>query len=392
MHILLANKFYYPRGGDCVYTLNLESLLKEKGHEVAVFSMQHPENRETAWNNYFPSEVSYTKSDNKGLLKSILRPFGTEEVRQKFSALLNDFKPDVVHLNNIHSQLSPVLAEIAHKKHIRVVWTLHDYKLLCPNYDCTRNDNPCELCFSNKISVLKHRCLKNSLLASFLAYLEALKWNRKRLEKYTDTFICPSRFMKDKMIQGGFREDKLQIIPNFTFIQRNQSSNFDKENYYCYIGRLSKEKGVETLIKAAKQNDYTLKIAGKGPLFDELKEKHESDKIIFLGYLNSEEVINVIEKAHFSVIPSEWYENNPLSVIESLCLGTPVLGANVGGIPELIEKGVNGLLFESTNVNDLKEKIEQMYKTTFESGNIAEKAQINYSATHYYEKIMESYL
>ena len=392
MKILIANKFYYPRGGDCIYTLHLESLLKSKGHEVAAFAIQHPENQINAFQCYFPSEVSYSPGDKENLVKTVLRPLGAKEVKQKFTALLNDFQPDVVHLNNIHTHLSPVLAEIAHEKQIRTVWTLHDYKLLCPRYDCLRNGAACRLCFSNKINVLKYKCMKNSLFASTLAYWEAGKWNKNKLEKYTDVFICPSEFMKSQMLAGGFSEKKLIVLPNFISIRNNDSTSHKKrKDYYCYIGRISEEKGVETLLQAAQQLPYPLKLAGKGPLFTDLQLRYASDKIEFLGYLNQEEVKSLIEDACFSVIPSEWYENNPLSGIESLCLGTPVLGANIGGIPELIEEKRNGLLFESKNREDLKNKIEEMHHSTFDYTYIAQRAQRNYSSDDYYASLMNIY-
>lgn len=161
MKILLANKFYYRRGGDCVHTLNLEQLLKAHGHEVAVFAMDYPENLETQWSKYFPSEVKFKLGT--GMIEALMRPFGTREVQRKFNALLDDFHPDVVHLNNIHSQLSPVIAEMAHERGIKVVWTLHDYKLLCPRYDCLRNgETVCESCFADKHKVLEYKCMKNS--------------------------------------------------------------------------------------------------------------------------------------------------------------------------------------------------------------------------------------
>jgi len=391
MKILLANKFYYPRGGDCIYTLHLESLLKSKGHEVAAFAIQHPQNQPNAFQHYFPSEVSYSSEGGKNLVKTFLRPLGAKEVKQNFTALLDDFQPDIVHLNNIHTHLSPVLAEIAHKKHIRVVWTMHDYKLLCPRYDCLRNGMQCRLCFSNKINVLKYRCMKNSLFASALAYLEAEKWSKEKLEKYTDIFICPSEFMRTQMLAGGFDKNKLMVLPNFVSIKKNNFINSKRENYYCYIGRISMEKGIETLLQAAQQLPYPLKIAGTGPLFDELKSRYANDTIDFSGYLNREEVSTLIENALFSVIPSEWYENNPLSGIESLCLGTPILGADIGGIPELIEEHRTGLLFESRNKADLKNKIEEMYHFTFDYTDIAQKAQMNYSSENYYSSLMDIY-
>jgi len=389
MKILLSNKFYYPRGGDCICTLNLEQLLKSQGHEVAVFAMNFPENLPTPWDKYFPSEVKF--SPGLGMIEAFLRPFGTKEVKKKFNQLLDDFQPDIVHLNNIHTQLSPIIAEIAHNRGIKVVWTLHDYKLLCPRYDCLRNDiQVCEECFHNKKSVLTYNCMKNSKLASLLAYYEAKKWAREKLEKYTDTFICPSQFMNDKMQQGGFDTKKLITLCNFIDVEKTKRNSFDKEDYYCYIGRLSHEKGVRTLIEAASELPYKLKIIGGGPLREELETQVKHSKIEFVGYKQWEDIKKIVGKARFVVIPSEWYENNPLSVIEAQCLGAPVLGANIGGIPELINDK-SGLLFESRNVEDLISKIETMFSMQFDYKELACVAQQRYSPENYYKRLMEIY-
>jgi glycosyltransferase involved in cell wall biosynthesis len=391
MKILLSNKFYYPRGGDCIYTLNLEQLLKQYGHEVAVFSMQFPENIASEYSKYFPSEAVFSFSNKKGIIESLIRPFGTRDVKQKFKALLNDFKPDVVHLNNVHTYLSPVMASIAHRKGIKVVWTLHDYKLLCPRYDSMRDGLPCELCYSDKKNVLKYSCMKNSKIASLLGYFEALYWNKATLEKISDVFICPSEFLKVKMLQGGFTKKKLQTLCNFIDTEKTKSETYNKEEYYCYIGRLSLEKGVKTLINAAKQLPFKLKIIGNGPLVEELQLQSVGANIEFIGYKEWPEIKQLVGQARFAVIPSEWYENNPLSILESLSLGTPVLGTNIGGIPELIEEGRTGLLFESSNTIDLKEKIEKMFNTQFDYPTIAQKAHDRFSAEEYYKKLMEVY-
>ena len=389
MKILLSNKFYYPRGGDCIYTINLEQLLKQHGHEVAMFAMQYPENLPSEWSNYFPSEVKF--SPGLGMIEAFLRPFGTREVQKKFNALLDDFQPDAVHLNNIHTQLSPIIAQIAHERGVKVVWTLHDYKLLCPRYDCLRNGTTvCEECFDNKRKVLEYNCMKNSKVASMLAYREAIKWNRERLEKSTDIFICPSQFMADKMTQGDFDVKKIITLCNFIDIEKTQRTDYNKEDYYCFIGRLSHEKGVKTLIEAARQLPYRLKIIGGGDLKEELMAQ-AADNVEFVGYKKWDEIKEIVGKARFTVIPSEWYENNPLSVIEAQCLGTPVLGANIGGIPELIEFGTTGMLFESRNAADLKEKIEQMFATAFDYKKIAQNSQLRYSAEKYYQEIVEIY-
>ena len=521
MKILLANKFYYRRGGDCIYMLNLEQLLKAHGHEVAVFAMDYPENLDTPWKKYFPKTMSK--------VKAFTRPFGDGETKRKFSQLLDDFQPDVVHLNNIHTQLSPVIAELAHGYGCRVVWTLHDYKLLCPRYDCLREISGklanCELCFNgNKKACLDYKCMKGSKLASFIGYREAEKWNRERLEKATDVFVCPSQFMADKMVQGGFEKRKMKTICNFIDVEKCRFSNTDcteytdfslttnltnktndlkapteitettessflttnltnktnidssfsntertentegrlfgdgssntnctnntkqrsaaegnckslavgkskankanavqddaekirsireirgsskndmrgssednmrgmlyqpkKGEYYCFIGRLSHEKGARTLIEAANQLPYKLVVIGGGPLMDELKAV-ANDNVEFVGFKQWDDIKQLVGKARFSVIPSEWYENNPLSVIEAQCLGTPVLGANIGGIPELTE-----YTFESGNVEDLKEKIEGMWNATFDYNKLASESMARYDAESYYRQIMEVY-
>jgi glycosyltransferase involved in cell wall biosynthesis len=350
---------------------------------------------ETPFRRYFPTEVVFTSVfSEKNLWKAFFRPLGTREVRQKFTKLLDDFHPDVVHLNNIHTHLSPVLAEIAHKRQIRVVWTLHDYKLLCPRYDCLRKGRPCELCLQNKIAVLKHNCMKANRLAGFLAFIEAIKWNRKKLEKYTDLFICPSEFMKNKMLAGGFDLSKLKVLPNFTDLPDVLPVNDNlREKQYVYLGRISKEKGIEILLAAAQQAGYPLLIAGDGPLLNELKNRYESETIRFLGHQTRENAMELIRKARFTVLPSIWYENNPLSVIESLCMGTPVLGSDMGGIPELIAVGKNGMIFESGNTEDLVDKIHEMFSSSekFDYAEIRAEAVKKFSGEKYYLEIMEIY-
>ena len=264
--ILVVNKFYYRRGGDCIYTIDLVGLLQSHGHDVAVFAMQHPETLQTPWNKYFPEEVKFGLGTSS--FKAILRPFGTADVIQKFNALLDDFKPDIVHLNNIHSQLSPVIAEVAHGRGIKVFWTLHDHKLLCPRYDCLRNGTICEQCLDNLHNVVKHKCLKNSYIASFIAYFEAKKWNRDRLEKCTDQFIAPSQYMLKKMKSGRFTSPKITQLYHFVDEKKYENVDYKKEDYYCFVGRLSPEKGVATLIEAVAQLPYKLKIVNAMKFWD----------------------------------------------------------------------------------------------------------------------------
>lgn len=390
MRIILANKFYYRRGGDCIYMLNLEQLLKAHGHEVAVFAMQYPENLTSEWSKYWPSEVKF--KPGPGMVEAFRRPFGTNEVKRMFCALLDDFQPDVLHMNNIHSQLSPLIAELAHERGIRVVWTIHDQKLLCPRYDGLKNGKDfCKECYRDKRGVLRNRCMKDSLVASWLAYMEARKWSRERLEASTDVFICPSQFMAERMMEGGFQKEKLHVLCNFIDVAKCQKDSYEeRSDYYCYVGRLSHEKGTKTLIEAANQLPYKLVVIGGGPLEEELRQM-ANEKIVFTGQQDWQQIKDIEGKAKFNVLASEVNENNPLSVIESECLGTPVLGARIGGIPELIEEGKTGMTFESKNVEDLKEKIQAMWQAEFDHQAIAKQSQERYSAENYYKELMNIY-
>ena len=388
MKILLANKFYYRRGGDCIYTMNLEKMLKEKGHEVAVFAMQYPENEESEWSKYWPSNM--TK------LKAFTRPFGDGEVRRKFGMLLDDFKPDVVHLNNIHTQLSPVIAKMAHERGIRVVWTLHDTKLVCPCYTCTREGQWCTECYTDEKAVIKHRCMPGGLPGAIIGYREMMKWNREVLEEYTDLFLPPSQFMMDTCVEGGYSPEKFRVLCNFIDVEKvPQTTRISqlKGEYYVYLGRVNEVKGVRTLCKAAAQLDKQLIVIGDGPLSEELRMKSEESgaPIEFKGQMQWEEFMPILRGARFMVLPAEWSENNPLTVIESQSLGTPVLGARIGGIPELIEEGTSGMTFTSGNVEDLKDKILKMFEHEFDYYAIAKNAIERYSSEAYYQKLITYY-
>lgn len=392
--ILIANKFYYPRGGDCIVAMNLERLLKEQGHDVAVFAMQYPENVDSGWNDYYPSQVDFAGSlGNK--LKAAKRLMGWGDIKTSFAKILDDFKPDIVHLHNIHSYLSPVLAQLAKCRGCRVVWTLHDYKLVCPSYACLLDGKPCEKCIGRgKMHVLKNRCMKGSLAASAMAYIEALKWNLNVLDRCADAFICPSDFMASKMRKDGFSPQKLHVACNHIDPEKLQlfdSLNIEREYYYVYVGRLSAEKGVETLLNVASRLPYTLKVAGDGPLRKQLGDQYAGSKNIeFLGHQNAQQVATLLSKAHFSVVPSEWYENNPLSVIESLCAGTPVVGARIGGIPELIDES-NGIIFTSGNREELKATIDQAFNHEWKYDTIKECSNKRFSPNEHLNQVLNIY-
>lgn len=392
--ILIVNKFYYPRGGDCIYSMNLERLLMDAGYDVAFFAMKYAQNINSEYARYFASEVNFSGSlgDKVSAAK---RTLGKGDIIKSFEAIVNDFKPDAVHLNNIHSYLSPVVAEVAKAHGCKVVWTLHDYKLLCPSYSCLCHGKTCELCYSDKSFVLKNKCMKGSLAASVIAYAEAKIWNKDRLQNCTDLFICPSKFMVSKMMQGGFNSEKLVNICNFVDpakfeMLRMQPAN-TRSDYLLYVGRLSIEKGVETLLKVVTETGYRLKIAGGGPLEDELRRNYRNCKNIeFLGMQDAISVVSLLNRAKAMVIPSECYENNPLSVIESLCAGTPVIGARIGGIPELI-KDKSGVTFESGNPVSMRKAIDLAMDKDWDNDSIKKESLETFSPTNYLNRLKEVY-
>lgn len=392
MRILIVNKFLYLRGGDCVHSLNLKQLLRNAGHDVCFYAMSYSQNIVCEENKYFAEEISFSAKDLQGRIKAANRIIWGAGVAQNFKKLLDEFQPDVVHLNNIHSYLSPIVAKLAYQRGIKVIWTLHDYKLICPSYSCLCKGNICEACFTDKKYVILHKCMKNNLMASILAWWEAANWNKNKLSLWTNSFICPSQFMAKKMQQGGYPASKLQVINNFIGreqVQLMSTVNLIREEAYAYIGRLSQEKGIESLLKAASRLPYKLYIAGSGPLEAELKKKYTANNIIFLGYLGTKDTIELFKKVSFTVIPSISYENNPLGVIESMCCGTPVLGRNIGGIPELLEISSFNCLF--TQDKELPSLITKMFNTvvSVDRNELSTAALQRFSSEHYYQKWLE---
>lgn len=390
--VLIVNKFYYPRGGDCICAINLEKLLRQKGHEVAVFAMKYDENIQSEYSKYFASNVDFAGGIGSKL-NAAQRIFGKGSIKKEFARILNEFNPDVVHLHNIHSYLSPIVAKMAKQYGAKVVWTLHDYKLLCPSYACLNNGAPCELCYDDKKWVLKNRCMKGSLVASALAYLEAKYWNRTKLEKYVDAFVCPSAFMQSRMKLGNF--GKLNVVCNFVDpvkleLFKSQDVN-DRQDYYVYVGRLSEEKGIATLVNVAKEIDFNLKIVGGGPLESQLRQICENNpQIEFLGHQNAEAVAKLLSSARCSVVPSVCYENNPLSVIESLCAGTPVVGSKIAGIPELIDDNC-GAVFEPGGEESLRQSLRIMLSKNWQYDRIKQDALEKFSPEIHYQKLIEIY-
>ena len=238
--------------------------------------------------------------------------------------------------------------------------------------------------------------MKDSLMARVLAYAEAKAWDKERLSEWTDVFLCPSRFMSLKMEEGGFPPAKLYQLYNFISPEMiahysSRKVNVERQDYYCYVGRLSVEKGVRTLLKVASKLPYELRVAGTGPLDEELRKEFSAfDNIKFLGHRTLEEIQELFSNARFSVMPSECYENNPFSVIESLCGGTPFIGADIGGIPELANRK-NGMIFTSGDAKSLQFAIEEAWKHQWDYAEIQQNALKKFSPEQHYTALDKIY-
>lgn len=400
MRVLIVNKYFYPRGGDCIVAMGTRELLLEAGHQVRVFAMNHPLNISLPESHSFATNIEFTGSVSQKV-KAFRRLIGLGDITSSFRKVINDFRPDIVHVHNIHSYLSPVVCRIAHDAGIPVVWTLHDYKLVCPAYTFRKADGSvCDLAHG-RCRLIKNRCHKGSFFASAMASVESHRWPMSRLNDFTDAFIAPSRFMSEMMVLGGADKNKMHVIYNFidpaklhllTNITAQKTASQAEHGYFAYTGRLSDEKGVDTLIKAAIKAGVNLRIAGDGPMRGSLEALAQGHKgITFLGRLDAADVASLQRDADACVCPSEWYENNPLAIIESLCAGTPVIGADIGGIPELINPGVNGMLYKSADTDALASILQGFEPRSFDRAMIARQAAEKFSTHEHIRQLVSVY-
>ena len=400
LKILLANKFFYLKGGVEASFFEIAEVLKQRGHEIAFFCMKHPRNYSSEYENYFVSNVDYENHTFKNIINASMKLLYSFEAKKNIERLISEERPDIVHLNSIYHQISPSIIHSLRKFGISSVMTLHDYKLACVSYLMMNNGNICEACKNGRYyHCFLQSCVKNSKIKSLLNTIEMYLHHKiMHIYELVDIFISPSKFLKVKLEKMGFK-GKIVYLPNFVKAENFKPEFNWKENSIIYFGRLSKEKGLFTLIEAMKNvKDLSLKIIGEGPIEESLKSKINCEKIKnvnLLGFKTGKELKDEIKKSMFVVLPSEWYENNPISVIESFALGKPVVGARVGGIPELIKNYETGLTFELGQSEDLILKINYLKKNSDIITGMGKKARAfveqELSSEKYYQRLMEIY-
>jgi glycosyltransferase involved in cell wall biosynthesis len=398
--LLSINNYYYRRGGAETVFFEHNRLLEGIGWTVVPFSMHHAKNLPCQWSEYFVEEIELgvDYSLREKLLK-IPKVIYSLEAQRKIGILIDKIRPSIAHAHNIYHHISPSILTVLKQREIPVILTLHDLKLVCPAYTMLTHDGVCERCKDGAVyNVIRHRCINNSVMLSGIIYTEHLV-NRifDSYRRNVDRFVVPSRFYLDKMVDAGWDRKQFYYIPNF--IDVNQySPSFVPGKSFLYFGRLRRQKGLATLIRAAAMACVPLRIAGTGPEEPALRalSNQLGADVAFLGFLSGDALHNEIRQARATVLPSEWYENAPLSVMESYAFGKPVIGANIGGIPELIRNQETGHVFKSGDAADLA-RILCDYATT-DDKRLMEMGQEGrnwidqqFSVDRYRERILELY-
>lgn len=400
MKILLVNKFHYIKGGSETYYFGLADLLKKQGHEVIFFSMKDEKNVPCEQEKYFVENVDFNQKMNPvKLVRASLKMLYSLEAKRKFEQLLIDEKPDIIHLNIFQSQLTGSIVDVAYKYHIPMVYTAHDLKSVCPNYQMLSHGDICEKCINgNYTYCAKTGCMKDSKLKSILATLEAYVYKWRRTYQKLDLIITPSAFYKRKIEEAGIV--KCPVIHMTNFLPEGTEYNVSEKpgEYFLYFGRISREKGILTLVRAyAKAKvEKPLYIVGTGPIEDQvcqlIEELHMSDKIKMLGFKSGNELKEIVANSLCVCLPSEWYENGPYSIMEAQAAGRSVIVSNNGGLPELVENDVTGYIVKSKNVKDLAEKMK-LCECLMEPQTkyLIEKCYKKYDAYEYAKELIKKY-
>lgn len=365
MKILQVSKFLVRRGGAETYLFDLGSLLEEAGNDVQYFGMDDPQ--KVVGNRYGIYAPAIELGGSQGLerIADVARTIESKEAAARMRELLCAFEPDVVHFNNIHYHLTPSVIVAADEwrrtagKPITLVMTMHDYHSIVPCDGCMNNRTYeiCDACLDGRYWRCASRgCTRGGRAKSIVASMEAEHWARRHVWRRLDAVVCPSAFMKDKFDRVADFRGRTVHLPNFTNLERRV---YEKDRYILYFGAYNRDKGVGTLLEIARKHpEIEFKFAGRGPLAASMSGLINVDD---LGFNSGEALRAIVGRATLAVMPSEWPENSPFAVIEALCSGTPVLGARVGGIPELIEEGVTGELFEFRNQADLERKLVSLW-------------------------------
>ncbi len=368
MKILQINSVHYRRGGADVVYLNTGKLLEEHGHEVYYFSQKNENNYPASTSEFFIKPTNYFRKTTIQKIVSVPRFFYSFEAAKKLEKLIKKQQPDIAHIHLYKADLTPSILKVLSNNNVPIVITLHDFGFICPhNLLLDGKMNICERCVNgSSLNCIIHKCNRNNIVLSALSSFEYIFQQAFfPFDKYFDTIIAVSRFSQEKHLESRKFNWEIKHLYNFFPDLKLTKPNHFKGDYMLFFGRLSKEKGIETLINTWQSNNIKtkLKVVGTGELLEKYKNiKYKN--VEFLGFKNGDELTSLIKNASFVIIPSEVQENNPLTIIESYSFGKPVIASNVGGIPEIVLNYKTGFLFEMGNADDLSEKIKLAKKTS----------------------------
>jgi len=397
--ILQINNQHYLKGGAHRVYFDSATLLKENGHEVYFFSLKEELSIPDENDAFFSEAIDFRESNFVNKVLSVKSFLNNKNASDKLKEYIKINKPDVAHVHLFMGGLTTAILKILKDNNIPIVHTVHDYRLICPSYlFLDGNGKICEKCKSGRfINCFTNKCSDKSLTQSSILAIDA--YYRKYIKspyEYIDKYIFVSKFSYNKHneYQKGINL-KSVVLHNFISNLEDIKPNNKKGKYFLYLGRLSREKGVDTLINAVEKAKVNLKIVGNGPLFKR-KETCQNKNIEFLGFKTGVELWGIIKNACFIVVPSEWYENNPLSIIESYAYGKPVIGSKIGGIPEILKHDKTGYLFDHGNEENLKEvllyadsKSEEEYEIL--SKNARNFAESYFNPTKHYKELINIY-
>lgn len=382
MRILVIHNLYRFRGGEDAYFNSLINLLKSKGQTVEAFTKDGRD----------------IKEDVAAKFDTAFGMFSNQKIEKELSAVIQEFKPNVVHINNIFPLITPVVYHVCKKFHLPIVQTIHNYRFLCPKSFLFRDGRICELCAKKKFAYpsILYKCYHESSFAS-LVFSSSFSYH-KLIHSFDpiDKYIFPSEFAKQCHLKYlPIPPEKTAVIPYFVQ-NRETSEPVKKENYFLFVGRLSEEKGILTLLDIVSTIPFIrLVIIGDGPLRKEVMSYKKYRNICYKNFLPREEIYEYMKKALCTIIPSKWYETGPIVLMESFANGTPVLVSDIGTFKERVKEGRTGFFFSLNNLVDFREKLSYLWnhKTMLNnmSKTVRREYETNYTEENHYRKLMNLY-
>ncbi|HSH05856.1 MAG TPA: glycosyltransferase family 4 protein [Anaerolineae bacterium] len=371
MRVLLINKFLRPVGGTETVFFDQWRWLEAAGHHVIPFGLQHPDNQPHPYQAYELPAPDY----NRYSLKQAIDLIWSRSAARRLNQLIRATQPDVAHLHNIYHQLSPSILATLEQHAIPAIMTVHDYKLICPNYRLYTQNEICQRCLhGSPWSAWRHRCLKDSQVASALVALETTLHRLGRVYHTIKQFITPSHFLRQKLISGGYPTDQIITIPHAIPSPPPPQPPPITTPYIFFAGRLEPEKGIALILRLATQlPQLQFILAGTGQLQAHIHAQNLPN-IRLLGHLPPHQLAAWRQHARLVLVPSHWYETFGLTALEAMADARPVLASNHGALPELINHQETGFLLPPTNIDPWQQTIQQLWHNPSLTTKIGQQA------------------